>query len=243
VTPDAAEPLSVHCPIYPVDHGTLACVPLAHGETVGAVHLYWELPDAFGLDQRAGVARVAEHAALAIGNWRLLAALQGMASTDARTGLANTRSFDQSLEDALSVRRDDESVAVLMLDLEKLQGLQRSLRAPGRRRSPADLRRDPPLLSARRRHRRPVRRRGVRGCPAGRRPGHGPGDRRAHHEPDRKHAHIAGAGDHGSGQRLDRDRGRTQPGARPSDPPATGGRGPLLGQGSRSESRRLPGRR
>jgi diguanylate cyclase (GGDEF)-like protein len=118
VTPDAAEPLSVHCPVYPVDHGTLACVPLAHGETVGAVHLFWERPHAFGLELRATVARVAEHAALAIGNRRLLAALQGMANTDARTGLANTRAFDQMLEDALSARRDDETIAVLMLDLD-----------------------------------------------------------------------------------------------------------------------------
>jgi diguanylate cyclase (GGDEF)-like protein len=118
VTTDATEALSVHCPVYPVEHGTLACVPLAHGETVGAVHLFWEAPNAFPLERRAGVARIAEHAALAIANRRLLAALQGMASTDARTGLANSRSFDQMLEDALTGRRDDETVAVLMLDLD-----------------------------------------------------------------------------------------------------------------------------
>jgi diguanylate cyclase (GGDEF)-like protein len=118
VTPDAAAPLSVHCPIYPTDHGTLACVPLAHGESVGAVHLFWERPNAFGLEPRASVARIAEHAALAIANRRLLAALQGMANTDARTGLANTRSFDLMLEEALSTRREHETVAVLMLDLD-----------------------------------------------------------------------------------------------------------------------------
>jgi diguanylate cyclase (GGDEF)-like protein len=118
VTPDAAQPLSVHCPVYPIDHGTLACVPLAHGETVGAMHLFWERPNAFGLDQRAIVTRVAEHAALAISNRRLMAALQGMASTDPRTGLSNTRAFDQMLEDALRARRDDETIAVLMLDLD-----------------------------------------------------------------------------------------------------------------------------
>jgi diguanylate cyclase (GGDEF)-like protein len=118
VTPDAQAPLSVHCPIYPTDHGTLACVPLAHGETVGAVHLFWERPNAFGLEMRSSVARIAEHAALAITNRRLLAALHGMANTDARTGLANTRAFDQLLEDALSARGTDEMVAVLMLDLD-----------------------------------------------------------------------------------------------------------------------------
>jgi len=118
VTSDAQAPLSVHCPIYPTDHGTLACVPLAHGETVGAVHLFWERPDAFGLEPRSSVARIAEHAALAIANRRLLAALHGMANTDARTGLANTRAFDRLLEDALSARGPDEMVAVLMLDLD-----------------------------------------------------------------------------------------------------------------------------
>jgi len=118
VTSNAAEPLSVHCPIYPVEHGTLACVPLAHGETVGSVHLYWERPNAFPLEQRAIVTRVAEHAALAISNRRLLAALQGMANTDARTGLANTRAFDDKLEEELKARTGDEGIAVLMLDLD-----------------------------------------------------------------------------------------------------------------------------
>jgi diguanylate cyclase (GGDEF)-like protein len=118
VTNDATQPLSVRCPIYPVEHGTLACVPLAHGEVVGAVHLAWDAPNAFPLELRASVARIAEHAALAIGNRRLLAALRGMASTDARTGLANSRAFDQALEDALAARREDESIAVLMLDLD-----------------------------------------------------------------------------------------------------------------------------
>jgi len=118
VTNDASAPLSVHCPIYPISEGTLACVPLAHGEVVGSVHLAWSRRDAFPLELRASVARIAEHAALAIANRRLLAALQGMASTDARTGLANTRSFDQALEDTLAARSEGETVAVLMLDID-----------------------------------------------------------------------------------------------------------------------------
>jgi diguanylate cyclase (GGDEF)-like protein len=118
VVDDASEPLSVRCPIYPVDHGTLACVPLASGETVGAVHLYWERPNALRLELRSSVVRIAEHAALGIGNRRLLAALQGQANTDARTGLANSRAFDRALEQALAERTTDESVSVLMLDLD-----------------------------------------------------------------------------------------------------------------------------
>jgi diguanylate cyclase (GGDEF)-like protein len=118
VTADVSAPLSVRCPVYPSERGTVACVPLAHGENVGAVHLAWDRTDAFPLELRASVTRIAEHAALAIANRRLLAALQGMASTDARTGLANTRAFDQALENELVARRPEETIAVLMLDLD-----------------------------------------------------------------------------------------------------------------------------
>ena len=118
VTDDASAPLSVHCPIYPADHGTVACVPLAHGDNVGAVHLYWDRPRGFPLHSRAAVARIAEHAALAIANRRLLSALQGQADTDARTGLSNSRAFDRALEEALSGLSAGETLGVLMLDLD-----------------------------------------------------------------------------------------------------------------------------
>ncbi len=118
VTPDAAAPLSVHCPVYPMASGTVACVPLNSIERVGAVHLYWKQPNALPLEIRATVVRIAEHAALSIANQRLLLALQAQASTDARTSLANSRAFDVALEEALAGRTADESIAVLMLDLD-----------------------------------------------------------------------------------------------------------------------------
>ena len=118
VTDDLSDQLSVHCPIYPATVGTLACLPLNSGEQVGAVHLYWERPNAFPLKLRANVARVAEHAALAIGNRRLLAALHGQANTDPRTGLANSRSFDQALEESLAARSGAEQLSVLMVDID-----------------------------------------------------------------------------------------------------------------------------
>ena len=118
VADDLADDLTVHCPIYPATTGTLACIPLTSGEAVGAVHLYWHRPFAFSLDLRASVARITEHAALAIGNRRLLAALHGQANTDARTGLVNSRAFDRALEEALASRAGDESVSVLMLDVD-----------------------------------------------------------------------------------------------------------------------------
>jgi diguanylate cyclase (GGDEF)-like protein len=118
VTDDLSDDLSVHCPIYPSTKGTLACIPLISGESVGAVHLYWERSHALPLVLRQGISRITEHAALAIGNRRLLAALHGQANTDARTGLSNSRAFDLSLETALHARRADESLSVLMLDVD-----------------------------------------------------------------------------------------------------------------------------
>jgi diguanylate cyclase (GGDEF)-like protein len=118
VSSDLSAPLSVHCPIYPAEHGTLACVPLISGESIGVVHLYWDSPRALPIEIRRGVAQIAAHAALAIGNRHLLGALRDQASTDARTGLANSRAFDHALEYALVTRKPDESIGVLMLDLD-----------------------------------------------------------------------------------------------------------------------------
>jgi diguanylate cyclase (GGDEF)-like protein len=121
VTDDLADELSVHCPIYPASNGTLACIPLISGESVGAVHLYWRQPNGLPLERRSAIARITEHAALAIGNRRLLAALHGQANTDARTGLANSRSFDLALEAALHSRAGDEVLSVLMLDIDRFK--------------------------------------------------------------------------------------------------------------------------
>ena len=118
VSDDLGDALSVHCPIYPMGIGTLACIPLISGESVGAVHLYWKQPNALPLERRSSIARITEHAALAVGNRRLLAALHGQANTDARTGLANSRAFDLALEAALHSSRHDETLSVLMIDID-----------------------------------------------------------------------------------------------------------------------------
>jgi len=118
VVDDLSDDLSAHCPVYPAAVGTLACVPLDSGEMVGSVHLYWRRPNALPFDRRPSVARITEHAALSIGNRRLVAALHGQANTDARTGLANTRAFDLALEAALAARIGNEPLAVLMLDVD-----------------------------------------------------------------------------------------------------------------------------
>ena len=119
VTSDLEARLSVRCPTYPTASGTLACIPLlALGEVVGAVHLHWHAADALPLGVRGAVARITEHASLAVANRRLMTALQGMASTDGRTGLANSRSFDEALQDRLTARDAGNELAVLMLDID-----------------------------------------------------------------------------------------------------------------------------
>jgi diguanylate cyclase (GGDEF)-like protein len=121
VSDDLADNLTVRCPVYPATRGTLACIPLRSGESVGAVHLYWATPNALPLELRAAVARITEHAALAIGNRRLLAALHGQANTDPRTGLANSRAFDDAFEQTLAGRARDEALSVLMIDLDHIK--------------------------------------------------------------------------------------------------------------------------
>jgi diguanylate cyclase (GGDEF)-like protein len=119
VTDDVSAGLSFPCPVYPVESGTLVCVPLvALGETVGAAHLHWATVRELPLPQRLVISRVSEHAALAIANRRLFLALRGQANTDGRTGLSNSRAFDEALERVLASRKEGEPVAVLMLDLD-----------------------------------------------------------------------------------------------------------------------------
>jgi len=119
VTDDVASRLAYRCPVYPVETGTLACVPLvALGETVGAAHLHWSRPRELSLDTRLAITRVGEHSALSIANRRLLLALRGQANTDARTGLTNSRAFDEAVQRRLAARGAGDKAAILMLDLD-----------------------------------------------------------------------------------------------------------------------------
>src|SRR5262249_2982717 len=119
VTDDVASRLAYRCPVYPVETGTLACVPLvAPGETVGAAPLHWTRSRELSLSTRLAITRVSEHSALSIANRRLLFALRGQANTDARTGLTNSRSFDETVQRRLAARAGSEKAAILMLDID-----------------------------------------------------------------------------------------------------------------------------
>ena len=124
ITADVTEELVVRCPVFAVETGTVACLPLVvAGESVGVVHLHWQAVNALPLEARGATERIVEHSALAIGNRRLVKALQGMAATDGRTGLPNSRAFDDALEATLRTRIGDERVAVLFLDLDHFKAL------------------------------------------------------------------------------------------------------------------------
>ncbi len=119
VTEDVAARLAYHCPVYPVETGTLACIPLvALGETVGAIHLHWPERQELSLPVRLAMMRVSEHSALSIANRRLLLALRGQANTDGRTGLTNSRAFDEMVQRRLATKGRDERASFLMLDLD-----------------------------------------------------------------------------------------------------------------------------
>jgi diguanylate cyclase (GGDEF)-like protein len=119
ITDDVSKRLSFRCPVYPVETGTLACIPLvALGETVGAIHLHWAKARELSLPSRLAITRISEHSALSIANRRLLLALRGQANTDGRTGLTNSRSFDETVQHRLGGRPDGGTAAILMIDLD-----------------------------------------------------------------------------------------------------------------------------
>src|SRR5699024_2706438 len=122
VTDDVSARLSFRCPVYPVDSGTLVCVPLvAFGETIGSIHLRWARRRDLPLSLRLAITRISEHSALSIANRRLLLARRGKATTDGRSGLTKRRAFDEAVERRGAAKPETEHAAALMLDLDHLK--------------------------------------------------------------------------------------------------------------------------
>ncbi len=120
---DPRDPLAIRCPVATGGPGASACVPLAAlGNVVGTVHLRWAAATPpIGWDP-ARVESLASHAALAIANRRLLLEMHGMAVTDPRTGLANSRAFDEELARTLAAADGGEVNAVVTFDLDDFKG-------------------------------------------------------------------------------------------------------------------------
>ena len=110
--------------------GPFVCIPLlAHGETVGVMHLEWH-PPGEGHDERTAqrqdrLARaLAEHIALALGNLRLRDMLRDQSIRDQLTGLFNRRYLEETL--GREIRRADrmgQPVGVIMFDLNHFKQL------------------------------------------------------------------------------------------------------------------------
>jgi diguanylate cyclase (GGDEF)-like protein len=120
---DPRDPLAIRCPVAAGSSGTTACVPLAAlGNVVGTVHLRWAAANPPTGWDSARIESLASHAALAIANRRLLLEMHGMAVTDPRTGLANSRAFDDELGRTLAAANGGQANAVVIFDLDDFKG-------------------------------------------------------------------------------------------------------------------------
>jgi len=99
------------------------CVPMvAHGETVGTLHLFSQqsrVADERMADVQARAVRFAETLKLALSNLMLRNSLHDQAMTDSLTGLHNRRFMDECLGNELQrVRRDHGVVSLAMIDID-----------------------------------------------------------------------------------------------------------------------------
>ncbi len=118
---------SVCCPhLRNVPSGQLKpylCVPMAaHGETVGALHLFCdgaEPSERQMLDTQSRASRFAETLKLALSNLKLRTSLQDQAMKDGLTGLYNRRYLDEVLGHELQrARREHKPVSLAMFDVD-----------------------------------------------------------------------------------------------------------------------------
>lgn len=100
------------------------CLPMAaHGETVGALHLFGATDDVPTEEQMQDVQqralRYSETLKLALSNLKLRSTLQDQAMKDGLTGLYNRRFMDERLPTELArARREGRPVAVAMIDVD-----------------------------------------------------------------------------------------------------------------------------
>ena len=118
---------SVCCPhmrtVPPAELRPYICVPMAaHGETVGALHLFCELyvpTEQQMADVQSRASRFAETLKLALSNLKLRTSLQDQAMSDGLTGLYNRRYMDEALVHELQrARRDQRPVSLAMIDVD-----------------------------------------------------------------------------------------------------------------------------
>lgn len=130
---DATDELSVRCPAHPLTEGSMLCVPmLALGQTVGVLHLARSEAQGFSIAEQQLASRMAEQAALALANARLMTVMESQAMTDPLTGLPNARFFDPTLERELAAAdRDHTPLSVVMIDIDHFKKFNDSHGHPG----------------------------------------------------------------------------------------------------------------
>ncbi len=96
------------------------CVPMmAHGETLGALHLCETQPGQLTDTKQRLTATVAEHIALALANLRLHETLRNLSVRDPLTGLFNRRYMEESLErEVRRAARNKRPLGIIMLDID-----------------------------------------------------------------------------------------------------------------------------
>lgn len=108
------------------DSQNIVVLPLfAEGRSIGAV-VVQHAGNSPRMDRRAvaTLGQFAAHASLALRNSWLLQEIQKMAATDALTGIANRRTFEEDLERELSrARRNGDQVTLVMLDIDNFKRL------------------------------------------------------------------------------------------------------------------------
>jgi two-component system, cell cycle response regulator len=108
------------------DSQNIVVMPLfAEGKPIGAV-VVQHAGKSSRTDRRAiaTIGQFAAHASLALRNAWLLQEIRKMAATDALTGIANRRTFEQVLEQELSrARRNGDQVTLVMLDIDNFKKL------------------------------------------------------------------------------------------------------------------------
>jgi diguanylate cyclase (GGDEF)-like protein len=117
----------VRCAAFSARRGALLCAPMnALGQTLGVIHL--ARPDGgFTPAEVRIAAQVAEQAALAIGNARLLRTMRSLAMTDTLTGCHNARHFDPHVERELeTIARDGGQLGIIDVDIDHFKSVNDS---------------------------------------------------------------------------------------------------------------------
>ena len=102
------------------DERSILGVPLMlRNETIGALFLQADKPDAYDPDQIRLVETIANQASIAMGNAQLFEQIQNMAVTDSLTGAYNRRYFYEYAENEIArSRRYQTEMSLLMIDID-----------------------------------------------------------------------------------------------------------------------------